>query len=41
MHIREACRTYLSYVREVKQLSPITIKAYDQDLSQLIQILGK
>jgi len=40
MNIHEACITYLSYVRDVKQLSPLTIKAYQQDLDLLAQILG-
>lgn len=38
MNISEACTSYISYARDVKNLSPLTIKAYEQDLSLLIKL---
>jgi integrase/recombinase XerD len=39
MSIIESCQSYISYARDVKQLSPLTIKAYQQDLNLLTKLI--
>ena len=40
MNIKDACKTYISYAKDIKQLSHLTIKAYEQDLNLLQKLLG-
>lgn len=41
MNISEACFKFLHYSEHTKKLSPLTIKAYEQDLSLLVELSGR
>lgn len=41
MNTSKACELFLSYSQYTKDLSPLTIKAYKQDLSLLVELTGE